>query len=74
MYKLLSPIFLWMEAFVNLAVTIVPVSTENEDISVVPDNRRACIACVSGKLSDNQDLTITAGLVIIDIVSPTITA
>ena len=66
--------FLWMDAFVSFAVAIVPISTEKEDISVVPDNKRACIGCVSGKLSDNHDMAMILGFVTMFIRSQTMVA
>jgi len=65
---------LWIEAFVSFAVAIVPVSTENIDMLSDQDIRRTAIGCVSGKLRDSPVLAMMLGAVIIDILSPTMTA
>lgn len=71
---MLSARFLWIDAFVNLAVAIVPVSTENEEIASDHDIIRTFMGCVSGKLRESHDLATIPVLVTIDILSPTITA
>lgn len=58
----------------SLAAATVPVSTVNIDIVSEPDIIRTLMACVSGKLRDNQDLAIIPEFVIMDILSQTIIA